>query len=82
MSTVLSFKSIKNKHNVYRGKNYMKHFCEYLREQAMKVINFKNKKMNLLTKEEQESYKSPKICHICEEKFENKYVKDKNILSS
>ena len=44
MSIILSFKSIKNKHNVYRGKNYIKNFCEYLREHAMKVINFKRKK--------------------------------------
>ena len=30
-----------------------------------------------LTKERQESYGNPKTCHICEEKFENKYLKDK-----
>ena len=33
--------------------------------------------MALLTKEQQESYKSGKICYICKEKFENKYAKDK-----
>ena len=43
----------------------------------MKVINLKNKKMKLLTKEKQESYKNSKICYICKEKFENKYLKDK-----
>ena len=32
-----------------------------------------------LTKEQQESYENAKICYICEEKFENKYVKDKKI---
>ena len=42
----------------------------------MKIINFKNKKMNLLTKEQHESYKNAKICYICTEKFENKYFKD------
>ena len=35
--------------------------------------------MKLLTKERQESYENAKICYICKEKFENKYVKDKNI---
>ena len=30
-----------------------------------------------LTKEQQESYKIVKICFICKEKFENKYLKDK-----
>ena len=56
VSTVLSFRSIENKHDVYRGKVCMKEFCESLREHPMKRINFKKKKMNLLTNEEQESY--------------------------
>ena len=42
----------------------------------MKMINFKKKKMKLLTKEQQESYKNAIICDICKEKFENKYLKD------
>ena len=33
--------------------------------------------MKLLTKEQQESYENAKICYICNEKFENKYLKDK-----
>ena len=51
MSTISSFKDIENKHDVYRGKDCMKKFCEYLREHALKIINFKVKKMKLLTKE-------------------------------
>ena len=43
----------------------------------MKIINFKKKKMKLLTKEQQESYENAKIYYICKEKFENKYLKDK-----
>ena len=31
----------------------------------------------LLTKEQQESYENSKICYICKEKFEDKYLKDK-----
>ena len=54
----------------------MKEFCEFLREQAMKIIIFL-KKMKLQTKEQQESYENAKICYICKEKFENKYLKDK-----
>ena len=42
MST-LSFISIENKQDVYRGKYCMKNFCKSLREQAMKIINFKRK---------------------------------------
>ena len=36
--------------------------------------------MKLLTKEQQESYEDGKICYICKEKFENKYLKDKKIV--
>ena len=55
----------------------MKKCCECLREHTMNIINFKKKKIKLLTKEQQESYKNAKICYICKEKFENKNVKDK-----
>ena len=51
MSTISSFKSIENKHDMYRGKDCMKKFCEFLMEHAMKIINFKKKKMRLITKE-------------------------------
>ena len=44
MSTISSFRSIENKHDVYRGKDCMKKFCEFLREHTMKIINFKEKK--------------------------------------
>ena len=64
MSTISSFRSIENKYDVYRGKDCMKKFCESLREHAMKIINLKNKKMKLLTKEQQESYENGKICFI------------------
>ena len=77
MSTTFSFRSMKNKHNVYRSKDYMKKFCEFLREHPMKRINFKKKTMKLLTKVQQESYENAKICYICKEKFKNNYLKDK-----
>ena len=66
MSTISSFRSIENKHDVYTGKNCMKKF---FREHAMKIINFKKKKMKLLTKEQQQSYENEKIRYICIEKF-------------
>ena len=33
--------------------------------------------MNLLTKEQQESYENTQICYISKEIFKNKYLKDK-----
>ena len=44
MSTISSFRRIENKHDMYRGKDYMKKFCEFLREHAMKKINCKKTK--------------------------------------
>ena len=50
MSTISSFRNIENKHDVYRGRDYMKKFCESLKEHEVKIINFKKRKMKLLTK--------------------------------
>ena len=61
MSTISSFRSIENKH-MYRGKDCMKKFCEFLRAHALKIISFKENKMKLLTKEQQESHENAKIC--------------------
>ena len=48
----------------------------------MKIINFKKKKMKLLTKEQQESYENAKIYYICKDIFEKKPFEDKkNIVS-
>ena len=53
MPTISSFKDIENKHDVCKGKDYMKKFCESLREHAMKIINFKKNKKKLLINEKQ-----------------------------
>ena len=62
VSTISLFRSMENNHDVYRGQAYMKMFCEFLREHAVKTINFKIKKMKLLWKEQQESYENVQIC--------------------
>ena len=43
----------------------------------MKTINFKEKIIKVLTKEQQESYENAKICYTCQEKTESEYLKDK-----
>ena len=77
MSTTSSFKRIENNHGVYGGKDCMKEFLESLRGRKMKINNFKKERVKLLSNEKQNSYQNSKICYICKEKFENKYVKDK-----
>ena len=42
----------------------------------MKIINSEKKKMKLLTKQKQKSYENAKICYVCKQKFENKYLED------
>ena len=67
---------MQNKHDLYRGKDCMKTFCESLGEYIMKIINFKKKQIKSLTKELQESYENAKICYICKKKFKGKYTED------
>ena len=50
MSAISSFRSIENKHDVYIGKDCMKKFCESLRERAMKIINSKKIKNEVIDK--------------------------------
>ena len=50
MSTISSFRTIENKHDVYRGKDCMKKFSEFLREHAMKIINSKKEKKEVISK--------------------------------
>ena len=42
----------------------MKKFHKSLRKHAMNMINFKENKMKLSTKDQQESYKNAKICKM------------------
>ena len=48
MSTMSSFKSTENKHDVYRGKDYMTEFYESLRAQKFAMIVKKNLNINML----------------------------------
>ena len=42
----------------------MERFCKYLREHAMKIINYEKKEMMPLTDEEDELYEMQKVCYI------------------
>ena len=64
-----SFDKKENKLNYYRGKDCIEKLCKKLKECAMKIINYEEKEMIPLTKEENTSYKKQEACHICEEKF-------------
>ena len=60
-------------------KDCMKKFCESLGKHAIKLINFKKEKNEVIKKEHLKSYEIAKICYICKEKLEDKYVKYKKL---
>ena len=51
----------------------MKVFCESLREHAIKTINLR--KNEVINKGETGIIWNARICYICKEKIENKYLK-------
>ena len=44
ISTIWTFDVIENQHDIYRGGDGMKKFCEFLTVHAMKIINFEKRK--------------------------------------
>ena len=79
MSAISLFKNLESKHDVYRVKDCIKNFCESLREQAMEITNFKKKKINLLTNEQQESYENPET--VIKKNLKINMLKLKNIVN-
>ena len=67
INLVRSYEPNKNIRNFYRGKDCIKKLCEDLKTQAMEVINFKEKEMIPLTKQ-QLNYEKSKYCHEDEDK--------------
>ena len=47
----------------------MERFCKDLRNHAMKIINYEEKEMRLLTHKETNSYEKQKVCYICKKEF-------------
>ena len=75
ISMISSFKIIEGKHDANRRRDCRKKNCQFLREHAMKIVNFK-KKSKLLRKGHQESYQ---MQIISKEKLKSRYMKDKKV---
>ena len=69
MSAIWGFNHIEDKHNLYRGKDCMKKFCESFREHAKSITDFEKKKTLSLKRKNLESYKDAKVCCICRKTF-------------
>ena len=50
MSTISLLRSIENKHDLCRGKDCMKKFCDFLRKDAIKIINKSNNINKIINK--------------------------------
>ena len=75
------FDKTKNRVDYYRSKNCMKNFSLDLREQAERIISYKEAKAISLTKEERERHRQQNVCCICKKVFStynNKYYKIKD----
>ena len=58
--TCCSFDKFKNERKYCRGKDCMKIFCNDLKDQANKIINYEKKEMIPLTDDEKETYENQK----------------------
>ena len=67
-----------NKYDVYRDKDCMKKFCEYLRKNVMNIIISKRKEWSY-QHTNSKIYENANICCICKGKFKDKYCKDKKL---
>ena len=77
MSLISAFKSIESKHDVYRGKDCMKKYCESLREHTIKITNFKATKNGVINERAAGIYEKYKNLLYLLKKIENKYLKDR-----
>ena len=64
MLTTWAFDHIENKHNLYRGKDCMKNFCETLREHLKNVIDFENKMLPWTEKGARITLKCNRMLHL------------------
>ena len=74
-STTCAFDHIENTHSIYRGKDYIKKFCEFLRENAKNIINFKKTKMILPTKEKRQLHQDAKAVMFVEKETSKSSLK-------
>ena len=63
ISTIQTFGSIENKHNLYRGKHCTGKFCISQREHAANVINFEKKNILPVTETELKLHKTSVVFH-------------------
>ena len=74
--TIWAFDHIENKHTLYHGKDCMKKFCSSLREHALNIFNFENKKNITINKKREK--KDARNCYICGKRILKKVTSSKH----
>ena len=80
MPTIWTFDSVDNKHDVYRGEHCTKNLCVSLRQHAREIINFKKKKMMLLTNQEYKLYLNKKKLTFVKKNWKTNVLRRKNVV--
>ena len=62
---IYSFDVTKNRHNVYRGKDYIEKFFEEVKKLAIETSKYREQEMIPLTDEETKFYEEQKERHVC-----------------
>ena len=71
-----TYGEVKDPLKLYRGKNCLEKFCDYIRQEAHRLYHmFPEKPMDPLTPRQWKRYKRSTICHICFKPFNSKEPK-------
>ena len=65
---ICSFDATKSGHNFYIGKDCIERFCKDVKKLAIKISNYREHEMVLLTDDEIKFYKRQKVCPICKKR--------------
>ena len=72
----LVYGDVKDPFKLYRGKDCIEKFCDYIRQEAHRLYHmFPGKPVDPLTKKQWKKYKHSTICHICFKPFNSKEPK-------
>ena len=70
-----AYGEVQNPLKLYRGKDCIEKFCDYIKEEAKRLYHmFLEKPMDILTNEQWTRYKRASKCHICFKPFKFKDV--------
>ena len=71
-----AYGEVKDPLKLYRGKDCIEEFCDYIRQEAHRLYHmFPEKTMDPLTRKQWKKYKHSTICHICFKPFNSKEPK-------